>query len=265
MAQAFRPLAVVTGASSGIGLGLARCCASAGHDLVIAADDAEIEKAALSLRSFGVAVEAVEADLSTKDGVDLLCNAVSWGGRAPEILCANAGIGLGGGFLDQDLAKALKVVDTNVSGTLRLLHRMGRDMRANGAGRILITGSIAGFTPGAFQAVYNGTKAFLDSFSFALRAELEGSGVSVTCLMPGVTDTEFFARAELEDTKLAHSKKDDPDEVARIGFDAMMRGEGDVVSGWSNKLKTALALITPAEMLARTHKREAEPGSARKE
>jgi uncharacterized protein len=263
MAQAFRPLAVVTGASSGIGLGLARCCAQAGHDLVIAADNAEIEKVALSLRGLGVNVEAVEADLSTRDGVDLLHNAVSWGGRAPEILCANAGIGLGHGFLDQDISRALKVVDTNISGTLRLVHKIGRDMRSNGMGRILITGSIAGVTPGAFQAVYNGTKAFLDSFSFALRAELDGSGISVTCLMPGVTDTEFFARAELDDTRLAQAKKDDPDEIARIGFEAMMRGEGDVVSGWSNKLKSALALIMPSEVLARTHRREAEPGSGR--
>jgi len=263
MAQAFRPLAVVTGASSGIGLGLARCCAQAGHDLVIAADNAEIEQAGLSLRALGGAVETVQADLSTKDGVELLCNAVSWGGRTPEILCANAGIGLGDGFLDQDIARALQVVDTNIAGTLRLVHRVGRDMRSAGAGRILIVGSIAGFTPGAFQAVYNGTKAFLDSFSFALRAELEGSGISVTCLMPGVTDTEFFERAGLEDTKLAQAKKDDPDDVARIGFDAMMRGQGDVVSGWSNKLKTALSLLTPAETLARAHRREAEPGSGR--
>lgn len=261
MPQAMRPLAVVTGASSGIGLGLARCCANAGHDLVIAADEAEIEKAAMSLRGGGVNVETVQADLSTRDGVELLYNAVSWGGRAPEVLCANAGIGLGGGFLDQDIGRALKVVDTNISGTLRLVHMIGRDMRTLGMGRILITGSIAGFMPGAFQAVYNGTKAFLDSFAFALRAELEGSGIGVTCLMPGATDTEFFARAELEDTRIGQAKKDDPDEVARIGFDAMMRGEGDVVSGWSNKLKTALSLITPAEMLARAHRREAEPGS----
>jgi short-subunit dehydrogenase len=261
MAQAFRPIAVVTGASTGIGLGLAKCCAKAGYDLVIAADEARIEEAAVMLRGFGVSVEAVQADLSTEDGVALLYDAATWGGRWVEILCANAGIGLGHGFLDQDIDRALHVVDTNISGTLRLIHLIGRDMRTKGCGRILITGSIAGFTPGAFQAVYNGTKAFLDSFSFALRAELDGSGVSVTCLMPGVTDTEFFARAEIEDTKLAHAKKDDPDDVAQIGFDAMMHGDGDVVSGWRNKLKSALRLITPSEMLARRHVGEAAPGS----
>jgi short-subunit dehydrogenase len=260
MAQAFRPVAVVTGASSGIGFGLARCCAHAGYDLVIAADDAQIERAGLALRGLGVSVETVEADLAKKDGVELLYNAVAWGGRAPEILCANAGVGPGKGFLDQDLERALEVVDANIGGTLRIVHKIGRDMRAkNGAGRILITGSISDFTPGAFQAVHNGTKAFLDSFAFALRAELEGSGVSVTCLMP--TDTAFFAREELEDASRADARKDDPDEVARIGFDAMMRGEGDVVSGWAKKLRSALAAITPSEMLARAQKREARPGS----
>jgi uncharacterized protein len=264
MAQAFRPLAVITGASTGIGLGLAKCCARAGYDLVIAADEAKIEDAAILLRHFGVSVEAVEADLATSGGVELLYNAAKWGGRGVEILCANAGVGLGHGFLDQDIDRALHVVDTNIAGTLRLVHLIGRDMRAKGCGRILITGSIAGFTPGSFQAVYNGTKAFLNSFSFALRAELKDAKISVTCLMPGVTDTEFFARADLEDTRLAHSKKDDPDEVAQIGFVAMMRGEGDVVSGWQNKLKTALRLITPSETLARRHRREAEPGSGDK-
>lgn len=261
MAQAFRPLAVVTGASTGIGLGLAKCCAKAGYDLVIAADEAKIEDVAIMLRGLGVSVEAVEADLATKEGVELLYNAAKWGGRWVEVLCANAGVGLGRGFLDQDIERALRVVDTNISGTLRLVHLIGRDMRVKGCGRILITGSVAGFTPGSFQAVYNATKAFLNSFSFALRAELEGTNISVTCLMPGVTDTEFFARAELEDTKLAQSKKDNPDEVAQIGFDAMMRGEGDVVSGWQNKLKSLLRLVTPSETLARRHRGEAAPGS----
>jgi short-subunit dehydrogenase len=137
-------------------------------------------------------------------------------------------------------------------------------MRRAGRGKILITGSVAGFIPGSYQAVYNGTKAFLDSFSFALRAELEGSGVSVTCLMPGATETEFFARADMLDTKVGAGKKDDPADVAKIGFDAMMRGDGDIVSGWKNKLQTALASITPAGVLAAQHRKMAAPGSARK-
>jgi short-subunit dehydrogenase len=176
---------------------------------------------------------------------------------------ANAGRGLGKGFLDQNFDAVRRVVDTNVTGTIYLLQKFGRDMRQRGEGHILITGSIAGFIPGSYQAVYNGTKAFLDSFAFALRAELDGSGVSVTCLMPGATETEFFARADMLDTKIGSGKKDDPAEVAAIGFAAMMRGDGDVVSGWHNKLQSALANVTPASMLAERHKKQAAPGSAR--
>jgi uncharacterized protein len=129
---------------------------------------------------------------------------------------------------------------------------------------ILITGSIAGFMPGTFQAVYNGTKAFIDSFSFALRAELKDSGVTVTCLMPGATETEFFERAGMLDTKVGQDEKDDPADVAKVGFDAMMRGDGDIVAGWKNKLQTAVASITPAGMLAEQHRKMAEPGSGNK-
>ena len=137
-------------------------------------------------------------------------------------------------------------------------------MRKRKAGRILITGSIAGFLPGTYQAVYNATKAFLDSFSFALRAEVKDSGVTVTCLMPGATETEFFARADMLDTKVGAGKKDDAEDVAKIGFKAMMKGEGDVVSGWHNKLQSAIANVLPASFLAEQHRKKAEPGSAGK-
>ena len=136
-------------------------------------------------------------------------------------------------------------------------------MRRRGRGRILITGSIAGFMPGTFQAVYNASKAFLDSFSFALRAELKDSGVTVTCLMPGATETDFFARADMLDTKVGTQKKDDPADVAKQGFDAMMKGEGDVVTGWHNKLRSAISLLLPAGAAAELHRREAAPGTAR--
>jgi short-subunit dehydrogenase len=258
--QATKPLAVVTGASTGIGYELARECAENGFDLVIAADESAINDAAQSLRQLGAAVEAVEADLATLDGVDRLYAAVR--GRPVDALLANAGRGLGKGFLDQDFDDVRRVIDTNVTGTLYLLQKIGRDMRARGQGRILITGSIAGFMPGTYQAVYNGTKAFIDSFSFALRAELKGSGVTVTCLMPGATETDFFERADMLDTKVGQSEKDAPADVANVGFDAMMRGDGDVVSGWKNKLQSAIANITPAGILAEQHRRMAEPGSA---
>jgi uncharacterized protein len=251
--------AIVTGASSGIGYELAKCCAQDGCDLLVAADE-PLQSAVDAFRSFGVKVDAIEADLATKEGVDRLYAAID--GRTVDALLANAGHGLGKGFLDQDFDEVHHLIDTNVTGTLYLIHKVGRDMRARGAGRILITGSVAGFIPGTFQAAYNGSKAFLDSFSFALRAELKDSGVTVTCLMPGPTETEFFERADLMDTKVGQSKKDDPADVARQGYDAMLQGAGDVVTGWKNKLQTAIASVTPAAVLAEMHRKQAEPDSA---
>ena len=257
-----KPFAIVTGASSGIGLELAGICAQQGFDLLIAADRSEIHSAASNLRTLGADVTVVEADLSTIEGVDRLWAAAA--GRPVDALLANAGHGLGRAFLDQDFADIRHVVDTNITGTIYLVQLVGRTMRSRGEGRILLTGSIAGFMPGTYQAVYNGTKAFVDSFSFALRAELKGSGVTVTCLMPGATETDFFERADMTDTKVGQSEKDDPADVARVGFEAMMRGDGDVVSGWKNKLQTAIANVTPAGVLAEQHRAMAEPGSGRK-
>ena len=260
MASDCRPLAIVTGASSGIGYELARQCAEHGFDLLVVADEPAIHDAAEDFRALGTSVDSVEADLATIEGVDNLYAAAR--GRPVEALLANAGRGLGKGFLDQHFDEIRHVVDTNITGTIYLIQKVGRDMRARGSGRILITGSIAGFMPGTYQAVYNASKAFLDSFSFALRHELMDSGVSVTCLMPGATETEFFERADMMDTKVGTSKKDDPADVAKIGFTAMIKGEGDVVSGWHNKLRTAIASVTPAGRLAEQHRKIAEPGSA---
>ncbi|MEC4594474.1 SDR family NAD(P)-dependent oxidoreductase [Nitrospirillum amazonense] len=259
-----RLLAVVTGASTGIGYELAKLCAQNGFDLVVAADEPEIHDAADTFRALGAHVEAVQADLATLDGVDTLYATIQAQGRPVDALFANAGRGLGKGFLDQNFIKAKRVIDTNVTGTVYLIHRVGRDMRALNSGRILITGSIAGFIPGSYQAVYNASKAFLDNFAYALRNELEGTGVTVSCLMPGPTDTDFFRRAELLDTEVGTAKKDDPAKVARDGFDALMKGEADVVSGWKNKLQATLANIMPAEMLADQHRGMAAPGTAHK-
>jgi len=259
--QTTKPLAVVTGASTGIGYELAKECANSGFDLVVAADEPAIHDAAQTLRQLGAAVDAVEADLATLDGVDRLYAAVR--GRPVDALLANAGRGLGKGFLDQDFDDVRRVIDTNVTGTLYLLQKIGRDMRARGQGRILITGSIAGFMPGTYQAVYNGTKALLDSFSFALRHELKDTGITVTCLMPGPTETEFFERADMLDTKVGQQKKDDPADVAKTGFNAMMKGEGDVVSGWKNKLQSAIATVAPSGVMAEMHRGMAEPGTGK--
>jgi uncharacterized protein len=257
-----RKLAVVTGASSGIGLELARECAKNNFDLIIAASELEIDSAAEELRREGIIVDAVLADLATIAGVDRLCDKIS--GRPVDALLANAGRGLGEAFFDQKFEQARYVVDTNITGTVYLIHKVGQGMRSRGEGRILITGSIAGFVPGSYQAVYNGTKAFLDSFSYALREELKDTGVTVTCLMPGATDTEFFRRADMLDTKVGTIQKDDPAEVAKDGFKAMMAGEGGIVSGWQNKLEVAAAHVMPAERLAKKHSEMAAPGTANK-
>jgi len=257
-----RQLAVVTGASTGIGYELAKLCAANGYDLLVAADEPEINEAAQVFRALGVSVDAVEADLATIEDVDKLYAAAK--GRPVDALLANAGHGLGKGFLDQNFDEVQHVIDTNITGTIYLLQKVGRGMRERGQGRILITGSIAGFMPGTYQAVYNGTKAFIDSFSFALRAELKDTGVTVTCLMPGATETDFFERANMLDTKVGQQAKDDPADVAKTGFDAMMRGDGDVVSGWKNKVMSAIATVTPSGVLAEQHRKMAEPGSGEK-
>lgn len=256
-------LAVVTGASSGIGYELAKCAAQDGYDLVIAANEVGIMQAASQLREFGVKVEAMQVDLATTNGVDRLTAGIEALGRPVDMLLANAGRGLGNDFLDQDLNEVHYVVDTNITGTLYLVHVIANQMRTRGQGRILFTGSIAGFMPGAFQAVYNATKAFINSFSFALREEMKDTGVSVTCLMPGATDTEFFERAHMEDTPVGQAKKDDPAFVAQIGYEAMMDGQGDVVAGWKNKLLTAAANVTPSGMLAKQHRKMSEPDSSK--
>lgn len=261
MATSAHPLALVTGASTGIGYELAKFCAKQGFNLIIVADEPLIHDAAIELRAFGTTVEPVQADLAKIDGVDKALDQV--GSRQLDALLANAGRGEGRSFFDQEFSEAKRVLDTNVTGTIYLIQNVGRRMRERGQGKILITGSIAGFSPGPFNAVYNASKAFIDSFSFAIREELRDANVSVTCLMPGATETEFFERAGLTDTKLGQMKKDDPADVAEIGFQAMMQGDGDVVTGWYNKLQSAIANITPASVLAAKHRKMTEPGSGR--
>jgi short-subunit dehydrogenase len=265
MAQAQRhagKFSIVTGASTGIGLELAKNCAKDGMDILIVANEPEIEQAAETLRGLGAGqVEALQTDLSNEAGVDKLIAAVK--GRTIEHLIANAGRGLGDSFLEQDWAAAKYVVDTNITGTIYLIHELARRMVDAGTGRILITGSIAGFMPGSYQAVYNGSKAFLDSFSYALREEIKESGVTVTCLMPGATETEFFERADMMDTKIGQEKKMDAADVAKQGYDAMLSGDGQVITGWKNKMQAAMSHVLPAEQLAKQHTKEAAPGTAK--
>jgi short-subunit dehydrogenase len=241
-----RPLAAITNASSGIGLELARRCGNYGFDLLVCANQPEIEKGAEELRATGSAVTAVEADLSTQAGVDEFHAAA--GTRPIEALLANPGAGLGHAFLDQDFEDIRRVLDTNVTGTAYLIHRIGRQMRARGHGRILLTGSIGGLSTGRFSAVYGGAKAFLDSFSFALRDELQGCGVTVTSLVPGPADADLFSDSGSEDY---------PARVAAIGFEAMMNGEGDVVAGW--KEQATAPAVTQSGVVAERHRSKTTP------
>lgn len=251
-------LAVITGSSTGIGRELAKIAASEGYDLVLVADEPTIDAAAGEIRASGVSVEAIEADLASFEGNDRLLAAI--GDRRIDILIANAGRGLGHAFVTQSPDDWRRVIDTNVTGTTYLLQKVAQRMVTQGDGRILIVGSIAGLIPGSYQAVYNGTKAYLDSFSYALREELKDTGVGVTVLMPGPTDTEFFRRANMLDTPVGKDDgKEDPAKTARNGWDAMIEGSAHVVSGVKNKIQAALSHLTPDTMLAKQHTKMAKP------
>ncbi|WP_174297476.1 SDR family NAD(P)-dependent oxidoreductase [Sphingomonas bacterium] len=254
-------LAIITGASTGIGFELAHLAAQNGFDLIVAADEPLIDAAANDFKAHGIAVESVEADLSTVEGIDRLLAAT--GGRQIDVLCANAGRGLGHAFLDQPVAEWRKVVDTNVFGTSYIVQKVLKQMVARGEGRVLVTGSIAGHIPGAFQAVYNATKSYLDNFVPALINEIKDhEGVTITNLMPGPVETEFFDRGHMMDTEVGQSQsKSDPADVAKDGWEAMMAGKAAITSGWKNKIQNVVAHVVPDTILAQQHRNMAEPGS----
>jgi len=255
-----RKLAVVTGASSGIGLELAKCAAQDGYDLIVAADTPFVE-AGPAFDEYDVTVQSIEADLSSRQGVHQLLDLIA--NRPVDVLVANAGHGLGHGFLDQATDEWMHVVNTNITGTLLLIQPIVKQMVERGEGKVLITGSIAGHLAGSFQAVYNGSKAFIDSFSAALNEEIKDSGVTVTCLKPGATETNFFHRAELDDTKVGQAKKDDPADVAKAGWDAMKDGDPAVIYGMKNKMQVAAAGMMTDATTAKLHRAQAEPGSGK--
>jgi uncharacterized protein len=258
-----RKLALVTGASSGIGLELAKQFVLHDFDLVVCSEEAEIFQAADALSASGANVTPVQADLRSFDGVESLYSAATAAGRPVDAAALNAGVGVGGPFVETDLAVEMDIIDLNIKSTVHLAKRLLIDMVARNEGRVLITSSIASMTPGSFQSVYAGSKAFLQSFAEAVRNELKDTGVVITSLMPGPTDTRFFSRAEMDDTRVAQGGKDDPASVAEQGFNALMEGEAKIIAGsLRTKAMGAADKLLPDALKAEQHRKMAEPGSA---
>jgi short-subunit dehydrogenase len=256
------PLAIVTGASSGIGRELARLFASNGYDLILCADDADVDTTAAQLRELGSTVSTIRLDLRDRGAVDELSKEIAATGRPVDAAALNAGVGLGDAFVDQDLDDVQSIIDLNVTSTTRLAHGLLKDMVARNEGRILVTSSVASTMPGSFQAVYNASKSFLQSFTEAVQDELKDTGVVLTALMPGPTDTNFFHRAEMDDTPVGQASKDDPAQVAQQGFDALMNGDRKVVAGsLKTKAQEAVTSLLPDSVKAAAHRRMAEPNT----
>ena len=226
-----RPLALITGASSGIGYQLAKQFTTNGYDVIIAAEDDGVVTAAASLARGGASVEGFRVDLRDADGVEQLYKAVIEDGRPLAAAALNAGVGRGGRFVDTELADDFDIVDLNIRSTMHLAKLVLRDMVQRNSGKVLFTSSIAATMPGSYQPVYNASKSFVQSLAEAVCDELRGTDVTVTALMPGPTDTNFFHRAKMDDTVVGRMQsKDDPALVARQGFDALMRGDQKVVA-----------------------------------
>jgi short-subunit dehydrogenase len=256
-----RPVALVTGASTGIGRALARQFAEHDFDVVVVAEEEAVHEAAADLGVGSGTVTAVQADLADPVGVDAAWAAVTALGRPPAAVALNAGVGVGGRFDRTPLEADLNLVDLNVRSTVHLAKLAARAMVAAGEGRILVTSSIAAVTPGPYHATYAASKAFVHSFAEGIRVELKDTGVTVTSLMPGPTDTEFFSRADMADTRIGRSdSKDDADEVARQGYDALMKGRSSVVAGSvKNRVQAELGTHLPDALAAPLMARMTKP------
>ena len=260
-----RQFAVVTGGSSGIGHELAKQFAQNGFDLLLAAEPEGLEAAAGEIRALGAQVETVGVDLATHEGVHQLIAKIPAAGRPVDAIAINAGVGVGGDFRETDLHKEVNMIELNCVSTVHLAKHVVQDMAARGQGKILFTASVASIMPAPFEAVYGATKAFIFSFAEALRNELKDTGVTVTALLPGPTETNFFHRAEMDDTMVGQSKKDDPADVARDGFAALMAGKDKVIAGsLKTKVQGVVAELIPPTASAEMHRKMSEPGSGEK-
>jgi short-subunit dehydrogenase len=254
--------AVVTGASSGIGRSLAKELSRRGYDLVVCAEDNRLNSAIADIEENGVQVTAVQADLATREGVEQLWAAIEATGRPLDVACINAGVGVGGLFRDTDLDAELNSVALNCAGTVQLAKYVTRSMLQRNSGRILFTASIAGEMVAPREAVYAATKAFDLSFAHSLRYELRDTGITVTALQPGPTDTDFFHRAGMDDTEVGSKGKSEsqPDDVARQGIEALLAGDDHVYSAsMKTKLEGMLANVVPGVMKGSMHEKMAKP------
>jgi len=255
--------AVVTGASSGIGLELAKQFASHGYDLLITSETERIDAAAVELRASGAKVSTHQADLRTYEGVESLYSRIQSEGRPVDAIAINAGVGVGGAFLENELQDEIDLINLNVVSVVHLAKRVLKDMADRDEGRVLFTASIAAEMPAPFEAVYAASKAFVLSFAEALRNELKDTNVVVTALQPGATETNFFHRAGMDDTKVGTERKSNPADVAKAGFEALMKNKDHVVAAMTKeKIQVALGQVTPETIKAEQHRKIAEPGSA---
>lgn len=266
MAMLAKPLAVVTGASSGIGYELARQFAEHGYDLIIVAENGSIEEAGEFLRGFGANVQPVQVDLRQYEEVERLYEVIQSAGQPVDAIALNAGIGEGGAFIDNALEKEFDIIDLNVKSVVHLAKRVIGDMAMRGEGKVLFTASVVSESPSPFQAVYSASKAFILNFAEAIRSELKDTNITITALMPGATDTNFFHRAHLEDTQIGQMDKDDPADVARDGFHALMNGDDKVVAhSLKSKAMGVAGKLLPDKLNADMARGMNEPGSASKQ
>lgn len=261
-----RPLAVVTGASSGIGYELAKQFAQNGYDLLLVAQRDQIKNVAQEISNqYHVSAEPLQSNLASYEGVETLYSRIHSMGRSLDVVAINAGVGVGGDFArETKLEDEMNLINLNVISTVHLTKRVLKDMLAQGHGKILFTSSIAATMAGSYEAIYSASKAFVQSFAQGIRNELKGTNITITALMPGATETEFFHRANMDDTRLGTSKKDDPAQVAKQGYDALMAGKDHIVAGsFKNKVMAAAAKLLPHNVSAQAHRYMSKPGTGK--
>lgn len=257
--------AVITGASTGIGFELARQFGENGFDLLICSGSDEIFEAQKELEEMGFTVEAIKANLASYAGIENLYREIKKYERAPDALAVNAGVGVGGSFIETSLNEEINLINLNIVSAVHLVKRVLPDMLDQNEGRILFTSSISSQMPSPFEAVYGASKAFITSFAESIRNEVKDSNISITIMMPGATNTNFFHRAHMDDTKAGAEMKydNDPAEVARQGFEALMAGKETVFAeSFLTKLQGRALKFLPEKFKASFHRKWSEPGSA---